>query len=149
MFTHLTSRHVIKEPIISVTMREQLCLNLTKHFFLGYHNRMNNRIHCNHPNIWRFIQFMQLKEKQFGTVVTHRSTSASRTKDARVIARENLINIPYERFHNGHIDAFELLASLSYQVGSNTKKNTRWRTILVFFDFLCIQLLQNFLLQNS
>ena len=88
-----------------------------------FHNRMSNRILRNHPNIWRFIQFMQVEEKRFETIVAQWSTGASKKKNILIEAKENRINTLYERYDGGLIDASELLTDLSLHVGSNMKKH--------------------------
>ena len=114
---------VTVERIASARVRKCLFQYGAKMVFpIGYHNRMNNRIPRNHPNIWRFIQFMQKEEKRFETVLAHWSTGAAKKKNVSATGEENRINALHERYQGGLINATDLLTSFSHHVGSATKK---------------------------
>jgi len=46
----------------------------------GYHNRINSRIHRNHPDIWQLINFAKGEEKRVQNICLQWSSSASKKK---------------------------------------------------------------------
>ncbi|CAF4109715.1 unnamed protein product [Adineta steineri] len=82
----------------------------------GYHNRMNHRISRHHPHMWRFVQFMQGKEKHAQTIVLQWSSGASRKQNTRTTAKQKRIDTLNKRYKGGLTDASKLLTGFSYLV---------------------------------
>ncbi|CAF4155088.1 unnamed protein product [Rotaria magnacalcarata] len=88
----------------------------------AYHSRINCRILRNHPNIWKFIKFLQAEEKRAQLVIIQWSAGASKKQQPRTAFIQSRINTLYARYNDGVINSSDLLTGLSLVVGAKKKR---------------------------
>lgn len=101
----------IRQEMFSKTSRG------SSRLFSGYHNRMNHRIHRHHPNIWKFIKFMQAEEARVKNVITQFAAGASKKPNPRTTFMQKRLDTLYRRFEDGVTSASDLLCGLSLLIG--------------------------------
>ena len=90
--------------------------------FVGFHNRLNQRIQRSHPNIWSFIKCLQGEEARFRHMLLQINAGAKgRSKTASTSAIQQRIDTLNERYINNEIDLHELLDGLSLTVAKQSK----------------------------
>ena len=82
---------------------------------------MNSRIVKNHPNIWKFILFVQAEEKRVQLIQTHWTTGAFKKINSRRNLKNSRFNNLYSRYEEGIVNTSELLSGLSLMIGKNMK----------------------------
>ena len=82
---------------------------------------MNIRIVKNHPNIWKFIRYMQAEEKRVKLIQAQWTAGASKRINSRTNLKNRRINNLYSRYEDGVINTSELLTGLSLMIGTNMK----------------------------
>ena len=109
------------DTIIVQTMSSKVTLlnysdNLSNSF-VGFHNRLNQRVQRSHPNIWSFIKCLQGEEAQFRHMLLQINAGAKgRSKTTSTNAIQQSITTLSERYINNEIDLHELLDGLSLAV---------------------------------
>ncbi len=90
--------------------------------FIGFHNRLNQRIQRSHPNIWSFIKCLQGEEARFRHMLLQINAGArGRPKTATTVAIQQRINTLNERFTSNEIGLNELLDGLALTVAKQCK----------------------------
>ena len=82
---------------------------------------MNTRIVKNHPNIWKFIRYIQAAEKRVKLIQAQWTAGASKKINSRTNIGNRHINNLYSRYEDGIINTSELLTGLSLIIGTNMK----------------------------
>ena len=110
----------------------------------GYHNRMNNRIYRNHPNIWSFLKFLQNEEKRVQWVTVQWLAGATKKKNLRTTNLQNRINTLNNRYANNLINASDLLLGFSYMVATKSKWEQTNFTVTAAIDWTDLHIIEEF-----
>ena len=114
------------DTIIVQTISAKLTLlnssDVLSNSFVGFHNRLNQRIQRSHPNIWSFIKCLQGEEARFRHMLLQINAGVKgRSKTASTSAMQQRIDALNERYINNEIDLHELLDGLSLTVAKQSK----------------------------
>ena len=80
---------------------------------------MNSRIVKNHPNIWKFIRFIQADEKRVQSIQAQWTASASKKINSRKNLKNRCIDNLYLRYEDDIINISELLTGLPVMIRTN------------------------------
>ena len=82
---------------------------------------MNRQIVKNHPNIWKFIRFIQAEEKRVQLIQAHWTVAAPKKINSRTNLKNRRTNNFYSPYEDGIINTSELLTGLSLMIRTNMK----------------------------
>ena len=83
---------------------------------------MNSQFVKNHPNIWKFIRFIQAEEKRVQLIQAQWTAGTSKKINSRTNLKNRRFNNLHSRYEDGIINTSELLTGLSLMIETNMKQ---------------------------